>query len=558
MSKIPNSPFTPSASFQSPVLADSEGAADARTNGSVTATPAPATSAPPTPATQAASIDPETTGRAQSAAPARPSTKPTPAADADKAAARARARAVANARSAEEAEVMLQTATRFAARLAQDHAAVLQPDVDTPFVDAEDAARRLLPYHVFQQPKEDLRAHLDSFSSSAIRKGKRKATEEDLLRDEIAETKFALECWRRRNTLEDRFKRARIRSGKRSCHDDQAYVLAHALLETERTETTMLNTELRNARSELDRLERERKAAAPPSTPTTPATPARPTAPSYYAQPATPASAYSAAYRGYAYPYGAYGTSQYTYNPAHYDPNAVYASTSYATTTQPNLYAAAAYPPATPTQTYTPPVSTQTPAPSSTPASTATNAPAQTLPASQTVAQNPQYQTSTTARTNAIPVQLPAASMPALSALGIIPVPVASLPPSDKPQPAAVLKGTTHNGAIVNLEINVGSLQQAQMSGLALILNTLTGRGVNVDGATATTTSSATTAATSNTSAAAVANPPSTATSNANGSTSSTSSTTGRSVAASISAASTAGQPAPQTTNVIAPKESKD
>ena len=55
----------------------------------------------------------------------------------------------------------------------------LQPDTETPFVDAEDAVRRLLPYHIFQHSKEDL-------YTLTGRKGKRKATEEDLLREEIA------------------------------------------------------------------------------------------------------------------------------------------------------------------------------------------------------------------------------------------------------------------------------------------------------------------------------------------------------------------------------------
>ena len=44
----------------------------------------------------------------------------------------------------------------FVACLAADHAAVLQPDVDTPFTDVADVVNRLLPYHIFQQPDEDL------------------------------------------------------------------------------------------------------------------------------------------------------------------------------------------------------------------------------------------------------------------------------------------------------------------------------------------------------------------------------------------------------------------
>ncbi|EMD37382.1 hypothetical protein CERSUDRAFT_94394 [Gelatoporia subvermispora B] len=522
MSKIPNSPFTPSTSFQSPVLADSESAADIKTNGSAAVTPAPAT-----PATQAASIGPELTTPAQSAAIEQRSARPTNAADIEAAAVRARKLAAAKGRSAEETGIMLQTATRFAARLSQDHTAVLQPDVDLPFVDAEDAVKRLLPYHVFQQPKDDLRTHLDSFSTSATRKGKRKATEEELLREEIAETKLALECWRRRKALEDRFKRTRIRSGTRPCFDDQAYALSSAILESERTESTMLNTELRNARSELDKLEREKKASAPPPTPSTPATPARPTPPAYYAQPAAPASAYSGAYRGYAYPYGTYGTSQYTYNPAHYDPNTAYASTSYATSAHPNPYAATAYPSVTPTQPYPIPAAAQTAAAGTASTAATTSVQAQQTPQTPVQSSHP---ITPVARTSAIPVQLPATSMSALAALGITPVPTASLPPPDKPQPAAVLKGTSHNGTILNLEINVGSLQQAQMSGLALVLNALTARGVTVDGTAASTpTSGAATSPPSSTNVASVAGTPPASSSNGTGTgtaTNSTSSTT--------------------------------
>ena len=87
--------------------------------------------------------------------------------------------------------------------------------------------------------------------------------------------------------------------------------------------------------------------------------------------------------------------------------------------------------------------------------------------------------TDTPALTNAIPVQLPVGSLPALHALGIVPVSVASLPSSDQPQPPAVLRGSTANGTMLSLEINVSLLQQAQMSGLAMVLNSLMSRGVS-------------------------------------------------------------------------------
>lgn len=124
---------------------------------------------------------------------------------------------------------------RIAARLAEDQRAALSPDVDSPFTDQVDVVNRLLPFHVFQQPREDLYALLQGGVLSS-RKGKRKATEQDLLREEIAgmyptaysrrsatlqdlmqfssDTKFALECWKRKRALERRFRKARIESGK--------------------------------------------------------------------------------------------------------------------------------------------------------------------------------------------------------------------------------------------------------------------------------------------------------------------------------------------------------
>lgn len=90
----------------------------------------------------------------------------------------------------------------------------------------------------------------------------------------------------------------------------------------------------------------------------------------------------------------------------------------------------------------------------------------------------------------AIPVQLPVASLPALHALGIVPVPASSLP-EGQAQPPAVLRGSTSNGTMLSLEINVSLLQSAQMSGLAMVLNSLMSRsGVGSNYAAATGASS--------------------------------------------------------------------
>jgi hypothetical protein len=72
----------------------------------------------------------------------------------------------------------------------------------------------------------------------------------------------------------------------------------------------------------------------------------------------------------------------------------------------------------------------------------------------------------------AIPVQLPVSSLPALHALGIQPVAATSLAPGAA-QPPAVLRGSSADGTTLSLEINVSLLQAAQMSGLAIILNSL-------------------------------------------------------------------------------------
>ena len=122
--------------------------------------------------------------------------------------------------------ILRKNACRVADRLTADHISALFPDVDSPFQGIGDVVDRLLPYHVFQHPREDL---------FKVGKGKQKATETDILRSELEgapvhharclfllptmhlETKFALECFKRRRKLEERFRRARTKSGKACC-----------------------------------------------------------------------------------------------------------------------------------------------------------------------------------------------------------------------------------------------------------------------------------------------------------------------------------------------------
>lgn len=63
----------------------------------------------------------------------------------------------------------------------------MNPDVETPFTDAVDAVNRLLPYHVFLQPMEDLVPLLHD------RKGKTKAADlQEIEGDTSQAVRFAM------------------------------------------------------------------------------------------------------------------------------------------------------------------------------------------------------------------------------------------------------------------------------------------------------------------------------------------------------------------------------
>lgn len=66
--------------------------------------------------------------------------------------------------------------------------------------------KRLLPYHIFQQPKEDLETVIYG-------KGKGKAVDYDL-KIEVEETKFAIECHKRQEKLRARWRKINIRRGE--------------------------------------------------------------------------------------------------------------------------------------------------------------------------------------------------------------------------------------------------------------------------------------------------------------------------------------------------------
>jgi hypothetical protein len=206
-------------------------------------------------------------------------------------------------------------------------------------------------------------------------------------------------------------------------------VLEHAALETERNEMTALSAQLRAARAELEKYNREHR---PQTTQTTVRSTPPVTSTTY---------SYTPQYRHYAYPYAQYG-SNYTQ----------------------------VYPGFTPTTPST--TQYQYPALTTAPA-TGTNTPSQ----------NASAQTQSTSNAEAlskpVSLSLPISSLPALHALGIMPVSSLSVPPPGQPQPQAILKGTTANGTVLSLEVNIGLLQATQVSGLALIINAIAAQAVS-------------------------------------------------------------------------------
>jgi hypothetical protein len=218
------------------------------------------------------------------------------------------------------------------------------------------------------------------------------------------------------------------------------------VLEAERTDGANLTIELRNARSTLDQIQREQKAqqAANPS-------------PQPQPQPQPQQPQQQSAHQPY--PYGAYAY-RYGNPPSSSDGASGATSTPYAYSYTPTPVATSA-PSAALAYTVASNIWPRPVAPTSAPSS------ASSTPAPSTAAP--------------VPVQIPVSALGSLTQLGIVPVAEASIP-AGQPRPQCVMTGIQQNGSILSLEINVGSLQSAQVNGLAVLLGSLmTGRDVNQD-----------------------------------------------------------------------------
>lgn len=203
---------------------------------------------------------------------------------------------------------------------------------------------------------------------------------------------------------------------------------------------TALNAQLRAARAELEKYNREHK-------PQTVQTTVRPTPPL-----TSTTYSYTPQYRHYTYPYAQY---QSNYTQLYSGFTTATPSTTqfqYPVVTTPVTVSAAG----TTTSTTSKTATSQTQTPSTT----------STTPASD-------------ALSKPVSLSLPISSLPALHALGIMPVSSLSVPPQGQPQPQAILRGTTANGTMLSLEVNIGQLQATQVSGLALIINAIAAQAIS-------------------------------------------------------------------------------
>ncbi|KIO22831.1 hypothetical protein M407DRAFT_27635 [Tulasnella calospora MUT 4182] len=338
----------------------------------------------------------------------------------------------------EDQELQLATRNAFAQLLATDHRAVDSPDVETPFRDAVDVVRRLLPYHVFQHHQEELEYATALNNRALSAKGKGKATDVAALPPHL-QTSFALELHKEARALKERFRQVRTREGAKTSPDDQMYWLTQAVLESERELNTRLTSQLREAQAEKDRQERLKRGI--PTTPSSATTPYQHAAYSYpaYPPPPTPTAA------GMSYPnYAAYAT-----NPAYqayYQQYAAAMSSMRVPYAVPYPYGSYGY--LHPGAAGVPPSYPAHPAVAS-PSGTLSTAGSLTA-LSTPLASTPVFPTTPAPYAppnSALPLSIPTSALESLRAIDIIPVPLGSIAPGTTPQPPVVLLSTSPDGS---------------------------------------------------------------------------------------------------------------
>ncbi|KZV95178.1 hypothetical protein EXIGLDRAFT_766444 [Exidia glandulosa HHB12029] len=152
------------------------------------------------------------------------------------------------------------TSKRVLAAISSDHALALYPDTDTPFLSETDKVHRLLPYHVFQQHKQDI-DRITNYSDPHDPEPRDPQLAElqgtfrnppyalqTRLKACLSETRFAIDCHKRFRALRKRFRDIRTRDAQRQYPGGDAVVLAQAVLESDRSFNNALHAELRAMR----------------------------------------------------------------------------------------------------------------------------------------------------------------------------------------------------------------------------------------------------------------------------------------------------------------------
>lgn len=204
---------------------------------------------------------------------------------------------------------------RFSAQLQRDHERCLQPDVLTPFRNMQDILNRLLPFHVWQMPERDLIHGMEAQVVPNVPQGneaplqftvpykKRRVSSPQvpdtpssyLVLPPFPSEAYAVSVYDRYTNLQRRFRMLETRSS--TTHERAPFMTAslehieRLIHEDEMKSFQDLTTELRKARSELEEIERQRPWVMPvikgtdASTSTSTSSPA-----SHDARPSSPAA----------------------------------------------------------------------------------------------------------------------------------------------------------------------------------------------------------------------------------------------------------------------------
>ncbi|GBB84645.1 hypothetical protein RclHR1_11200008 [Rhizophagus clarus] len=134
-------------------------------------------------------------------------------------------------RTAEEINHNLDIAQRFEAATKADQMAVLQPDYKTPFRSLKDAVARLLPYHIFEYPEEDM-------------KGNNQTSDLDA-------TKNALRLYKRRKMIFDKYNDLLKSEAEKSCSTAYTNLCERLIVDDVKTEIVALKESCRQLSEQI-------------------------------------------------------------------------------------------------------------------------------------------------------------------------------------------------------------------------------------------------------------------------------------------------------------------